>query len=1319
VNERDLFINALQIEDPAERCAYLDKACGDDGELRQRVEALLAAFGQAGSFLQQPAADPTATSDIPPAGPSHGSTPAEGCGAVIGPYKLLQQIGEGGMGTVYMAEQTHPVQRKVALKIIKAGMDSQQIIARFEAERQALALMDHPNIARVLDAGATEAGRPYFVMELVKGVPITRYCDEHHLTPKERLELFVPVCQAVQHAHQQGIIHRDIKPSNVMVCLYDGQPIPKVIDFGIAKATDSRLTEKTLFTELGQVVGTLEYMSPEQAELNQIDIDTRSDIYSLGVLLYELLTGTTPLERKRFKMAAFLEVLRLIREEESPRPSMRLSTTEELPSIAANRGVEPKNLRGLVRGELDWIVMKALEKSRNRRYETASAFAADVQRFLHDEPVQACPPSRIYRLRKFARRNRLALAVTAVVAAALATVGVALIISEMRVREEQQLRERALNDKLEAQVQRGTAEKQRADKERERAEAKEGWRRTAYYRQIALAFREYRDNNLVRADEMLGDDCPEDLRGWEWHYLKRLCHSELTRFKAGSGGRSNGWSFTTGAGRLAVLDSPYLRIFDTTTGKEVSTYHVGFFRANEATFSLDGRLLATSAYSQWHDVVYLWDTATGANLARLYGRKKQTPTAFGFNGAVFSPDGRLVAATDRRGNLFVWELDSGWGRLQVSPAGLVGQMFGATAMNPAEGPLGCTLVTLSALVQAKADPFAPQYFQDVLQRQWTNLPGGKAEEPPFALRFQVAAHPMANAVPNQYWHTKAAFSPDGKLIATASSDAEMVKLWDATTGKEAGSLGKATGFSQVAFSPSGKWIAALGGYENALTPDQAVWVWDARTRQLSRILRGQGRAISCLAFCADEQLLATGSWDGTLTFWDLGTGQEVSSYRGHVGGVLAAAFSADGRRVVALGNDKIVRTWDATRQPECVALRSGGAWQAAFSSDNRLIAAAGKQSGADFFGVFVWDAETWRELASFGSGHESCYGVALSPDGRQIAAAVSFGTRTGTVKVWDLRTGELIRNRSQEHLLAQVIGAESVAPAALPATGPLGPALLRLAALQGTNWDGFGLVRSLPEPGLVGPQFAVAWSPDGQLIAAGGQDRIVRIWEAATGKQLRELGPHARTIGAVAFSRDGQRLVSASGGINRSSVTLEQPPSKLPLDGPQDIPDVKVWDVATGEELRSWSLPGKGPGLALSPDGETVAVSFGDNRMDISLAYFLGSAARESVGMYSGPGGDVVRLYRVATGKQVAVLKGHTRPPWCVAFSPDGQRVVTGGGADDTIKLWDPKTGEEIMTVGRQFRTVVSVAFSPDGLKIISTRSSGEIRVWDATPLKK
>ncbi|MGO9465948.1 MAG: serine/threonine protein kinase, partial [Isosphaeraceae bacterium] len=406
---RELFLHAVGKLPPEQWDGYVAEACGGDSELEQRVGQLLQVHREAGSFLNRPAPAMGATGAFTssPSSELADISLRERPGTIIGPYKLRQQLGEGGMGTVFMAEQSQPVQRKVALKVIKAGMDSRQIIARFEAERQALAILDHVNIARVLDAGATESGRPYFVMELVHGVPITKYCDDNHLTPRQRLELFVPVCQAIQHAHQKGIIHRDIKPSNVMITLYDGKPVPKVIDFGVAKATEQKLTERTLVTQFGTMVGTLEYMSPEQAEMSALGVDTRSDIYSLGVLLYELLTGSTPLTHKRVKEAAYGELLRLIKEEEPPRPSTRLSdSTEALASISAQRHTEPAKLAKLLRGELDWIVMRTLEKDRNRRYETASSFAADLQRYLNDETVQACPPSAGYRLRKLVRRNK-------------------------------------------------------------------------------------------------------------------------------------------------------------------------------------------------------------------------------------------------------------------------------------------------------------------------------------------------------------------------------------------------------------------------------------------------------------------------------------------------------------------------------------------------------------------------------------------------------------------------------------------------------------------------------------------------------------------------------------------------------------------------------------------------------------------------------------------------------------------------------------------------------------------------------------------------
>ncbi len=408
-----ILAQAVEIASAAQRQAYVEQACGGDAELKHRVERLIGNHFQAGSFLERPAVamDPDATAGWEPAGA------ADGPGTVIGPYKLLEQIGEGGMGLVFVADQQQPIKRRVALKIIKPGMDSRQVVARFEAERQALAMMDHPHIAKVHDGGATPEGRPFFVMELVKGTPITDHCDEHRLTTRQRLELFVDVCHALQHAHQKGIIHRDLKPSNVLVSVHDVTPVVKVIDFGVAKAIGGPLTDKTVYTAFSQMVGTPLYMSPEQAGLSDLDVDTRSDVYSLGVLLYELLTGTTPCDSETLKTAGFDEMRRIIREDEPPRPSTRLSALEKakLSTICERRGTDPRKLNHEVRGELDWIVMKALEKDRERRYESASALAADIRRYLNDEPVQACPPSTFYRLRKFVRRHRAGLSVAAVV----------------------------------------------------------------------------------------------------------------------------------------------------------------------------------------------------------------------------------------------------------------------------------------------------------------------------------------------------------------------------------------------------------------------------------------------------------------------------------------------------------------------------------------------------------------------------------------------------------------------------------------------------------------------------------------------------------------------------------------------------------------------------------------------------------------------------------------------------------------------------------------------------------------------------------------
>jgi serine/threonine protein kinase len=443
--EKAVFVEALEIADPEQRRQFLDQACGADQALREQVEKLLALSQSAGDFFKEcaPVLEPVAAdADQVLSAAESALEPEIPETKRIGPYKLLQQLGEGGYGVVYMADQEQPIRRRVALKIIKLGMDTKNVIARFEAERQALSLMDHPNIARVLDAGATETGRPYFVMELVYGVKITEYCDQNRVSMNERLKLFIQVCNAVQHAHQKGIIHRDLKPSNIMVTMHDGVPVPKVIDFGIAKATEQRLTDKTLFTSYAQLMGTPAYMSPEQMELSGLNLDTRSDIYSLGVLLYELLTGRTPFDTTDLLKVGVEELRRTVCEQEPLSPSAKLQTlnNDELTKTARSRHIEPPRLLSQLHGDLDWIVLKCLEKDRTRRYEGANALAMDIQRYLDEEAVLARPPSRLYRLQKLVRRNRALFAAGTGISLALAIgfgISTWLFFRERNARQEQ------------------------------------------------------------------------------------------------------------------------------------------------------------------------------------------------------------------------------------------------------------------------------------------------------------------------------------------------------------------------------------------------------------------------------------------------------------------------------------------------------------------------------------------------------------------------------------------------------------------------------------------------------------------------------------------------------------------------------------------------------------------------------------------------------------------------------------------------------------------------------------------------------------------
>jgi WD40 repeat protein/serine/threonine protein kinase len=1074
-----IFFAALEKGTPEERVAYLDAACGDDQSLRQRVERLLAAHPQVGSFLEPPAREEGAAAEAPtvppreksPGDPARaetvpGDSTVEDVGAIIaGKYKLLETLGQGGMGAVFMAQQTQPVKRLVALKLIKLGMDSRQVLARFEAERQALALMDHPNIAKVLDAGTTDSGRPFFVMELVKGVPITQFCDARQLSPRQRLELFIPVCQAIQHAHQKGIIHRDIKPTNVLVALYDDRAVPKVIDFGVAKAAGLQLTDASLMTGFGAVVGTPEYMSPEQAQLNQLDIDTRSDVYALGVLLYELLTGTTPIDRKRLGQGALFEVLRIIREEEPPRPSTRLSTSDALASIAATRGTEPARLAKLMRGELDWIVMKCLEKDRSRRYETANGLAHDLERYLADEPVEACPPSSTYRLRKLAGKYKKVLATAAafVVLLAAGAVTSTLLAVRATTAERDANRQRIASD--EARQEALHAERKASDAKAEADRQRDQVSVTAYASGMGLAQRAWEENDVVRARELL-EEVPKEaagtkLRGFEWYYLDRLCHSEALTLK-GHAGFVAGVAFSPDGRRLATGSSDKtVKIWDSATGKELSSLKGHTYWVWSVAFSPDGQHLASGSAD---NTVKIWDIATGKELLSLKGH------AGWVRSVAFSPDGRRVASGGDDRTARIW--DSATGKELLSLKGHT-----AVVESVAFSPDGQRLASGS---------------DDHTVKIWDGTTGKELLSP-------KGHTDLVQSV---------AFSPDGKQLASVGND-QMVKIWDTATGKELLSFkSRASLLESVAFSPDGQRLASG-------SDDKTVRIWDSASGKELAVLKGHADVVYGVAFSPDGQRLASGSVDQTVKMWDAESGKEFFSLK-LPGVVESVAFSPDGQRLASGWRDQTVKIWDAESGKELFALKghSDGITSVAFSPDGQRLASA---TGGGT--VKIWDSATGRELFSL-KGH--VYGitsVAFSPDRQRLAS----GGGDGTVKIWETATGKEVFSHK-----GHAGDARSVA---------FSPDSQRLASGGGDGtvkiWETATGKELLSLKGHAHGVYgagvtSVTFSPDGRRLASGSDDHTVKIWDSATGKGLLALKGHVYGIRSVAFSRDGQRLASGS-----------------------------------------------------------------------------------------------------------------------------------------------------------------------------------------------
>jgi serine/threonine protein kinase/WD40 repeat protein len=1117
MTERELFESALDRE-PDDRAAFLDGACAGAPMLRERLEALLARQEQAGSFLEVAPADGIHVNDERPNGVSQATEVVSQ--VLAGRYKLLEQIGEGGMGSVWLALQTKPVRRKVAVKLIKAGMDSRMVLSRFEAERQALALMDHPNIAKVLDGGSTEHGRPFFVMEYVKGVPITHYCDDAHLSVAERLELFVPVCQAVQHAHQKGIIHRDLKPSNLLICLYDDKPVPKVIDFGLAKAMHESLTEHTLYTAHGLMLGTPLYMSPEQVAVNNLDVDTRSDIYSLGVVLYELLTGTTPLENERLKRASWPEVMRLIKDTEPPKPSTRLAEVASSAERAARQSGKlvpsrPSPMATRRFQELDWIVMKALDKDRSRRYETANALVRDLQRYLHDEPVEAGPPSTWYRLRKLARRNRATLTTAALVSLALVLGTVASVWQALRATDANQATGREL---------------------KRTKEAEEKATRELFDSLVAQA----RANRLSRrigqrfgTIEILGKAIT----------IARQLNLPAERFLE---------MRNEAIAALALTDLSVAKEWPDTPGTEVCF----------------DRQLKRYARADLYGTVYVRRVGDGAEICRL------PAPGPGETFSTFSPDGRVLAVMHPgRGLLQVWTVVGNEAADVSKPSDAVPgteptkvldetwHAWGGFCFSPDSRQVALQRSDLSAgvfdLATAKCVQRLP--LVDGAERFAFNRKGRQlaiaSEGATQILDLQTGMvtwqQPRAGGRPWLEWH------PDGKTLAVGESMADgggdIISLWDVAEDTQIGKLEGMQGAGvRCAFNNGGSLLASTG-WAGTLR------LWDTLTsRQLFSTFDS---GMITPRFSPDGRFLAGTEYENKLRIWEIAAGNEYRTFTANPEAgkrrYVCSDISADGR-LLAAGADGGVGLWDlpsgkilafidgspglnfARLEPSGALLTMGqhglfrrsirresatGSFHVGMpeklpvpgapnpfsqSADGKVLASA------QFSGAVVWSSDQPERLIPL-ERHADVRGVAVSPNG-QLVATGGFG-HPGGAKVWDARTGKLVKDLPVGSNCWVVFSPDG--KHLLIASGNSAAAQIRLWDVG--SWEEVPLERPLQGA-------CPAFSPDGRLLVVETGAGVARLLDPRTGKEFARLeDPNQDRANHFSFSPDSTKLVCATG----------------------------------------------------------------------------------------------------------------------------------------------------------------------------------------------